>query len=270
MKKQMAELKVDPLVERKVDMKKVKLEVLKPRIADMVIQYAQIEDEILINLVIEVLEASQFPDGRLLQWNITGFLAQEAKPFMRDLWKLLLDAQDGIGTPYLTLFWALLMCAAEGIPMFMLEAKKKEIARQREEQQRLADELRAQRGREDRVSGRDGRRGGSRERRRSRSRSNDRRRSRSRSNDRRRGRDRSHERRRRSRSRSYERRRRSRSRSYERRRRSRSRSYERRRRSRSYERQVDRSRNRSPSPRRAATPPQPGAAEQRVGEKEAV
>ena len=56
----------------------------------------------------------QFPDGKDMQINLTGFLnAKNARQFMCELWDLLLSAMDNIG----------------GIPAKFLEQKKEEIKR---------------------------------------------------------------------------------------------------------------------------------------------
>ena len=54
----------------------------------------------------------QSPDPKFMQINITGFLqAKNAREFMKELWTLLLSAQENIG----------------GIPSSLLEKKKEEI-----------------------------------------------------------------------------------------------------------------------------------------------
>lgn len=54
----------------------------------------------------------QSPDPKFMQINITGFLqAKNAREFMKELWTLLLSAQENIG----------------GIPSPLLEKKKEEI-----------------------------------------------------------------------------------------------------------------------------------------------
>lgn len=58
----------------------------------------------------------QHPDSKMMQINLTGFLnGKNAREFMRDLWPLLLSAQENIA----------------GIPSAFLEQKKEEI-RQRQ------------------------------------------------------------------------------------------------------------------------------------------
>lgn len=54
----------------------------------------------------------QNPDSKMMQINLTGFLnGKNAREFMRDLWPLLLSAQENIA----------------GIPSAFLEQKKEEI-----------------------------------------------------------------------------------------------------------------------------------------------
>jgi serine/arginine repetitive matrix protein 1 len=53
----------------------------------------------------------QFPDPRILQLNITGFLSRDASQLVLNLWKLLISAQGSIG----------------GIPPQLLNKKKEEI-----------------------------------------------------------------------------------------------------------------------------------------------
>lgn len=54
----------------------------------------------------------QHPDSKMMQINLTGFLnGKNAREFMKDLWPLLLSAQENIA----------------GIPSAFLEQKKEEI-----------------------------------------------------------------------------------------------------------------------------------------------
>jgi len=110
----------------KVDMKKVNLEVIKPWISKKVTELLNgFEDEVLIAYIISLLEEKQNPDPKLLQINITGFLATDASDFMLQLWKLLISAQNSIG----------------GIPLEFLEQKKEEIRQRKAEQDRIKAQL---------------------------------------------------------------------------------------------------------------------------------
>lgn len=57
----------------------------------------------------------QFPDPKEIQINITGFLGKRAAPFVKEMWDLLLSAQESVG----------------GIPMIFLEKKKEEIKKKK-------------------------------------------------------------------------------------------------------------------------------------------
>ena len=54
----------------------------------------------------------QYPDARIMQINLTGFLdGKNAREFMAELWTLLISAED----------------SADGIPAAILEQKKDEL-----------------------------------------------------------------------------------------------------------------------------------------------
>jgi len=54
------------------------------------------EDELLINFIISALEqpTEKGLDPRKMQIDLTGFLAKSTGPFMKELWQLLIDAQN--------------------------------------------------------------------------------------------------------------------------------------------------------------------------------
>jgi len=109
----------------KVDMKKVKLDVIKPWVVKKITEMLGFEDEVLVGYVYGLLEEKQNPDPKQLQINLTGFLATDASKFTLDLWKLLISAQNSIG----------------GIPSQLLEKKKEEILKKKAEHERIAAEL---------------------------------------------------------------------------------------------------------------------------------
>jgi len=117
--------KFPPEFDIKVDMKKVKFDVIKPWISQKITALLGFEDEVLIGYIFSLLEEKQNPDPKALQVNITGFLATDASDFMLQLWKLLISAQTNIG----------------GIPAAFLEQKKKEIAARMAEQERLRTQI---------------------------------------------------------------------------------------------------------------------------------
>jgi serine/arginine repetitive matrix protein 1 len=55
------------------------------------------------------------PDIKSLQIQLTGFLDKDTAPFCKDLWKLLLSAQD----------------SPQGVPKELLEAKKQELLQEK-------------------------------------------------------------------------------------------------------------------------------------------
>merc|ERR1712178_368450 len=107
---------------RQVDMKRVKLDTVKPWITDQINQALGFEDEIVIEMVFNQLEADQFPDPKTLQINMTGFLnAKKARDLVGELWPMLVSACEN-GT---------------GIPTVILEKKKREI----EDREKTAQDL---------------------------------------------------------------------------------------------------------------------------------
>uniref|UniRef100_A0A3Q2P3K9 Serine/arginine repetitive matrix protein 1 n=1 Tax=Fundulus heteroclitus TaxID=8078 RepID=A0A3Q2P3K9_FUNHE len=114
-KKLLKQLKFAECLDKKVDMTKVNLEVIKPWITQRVTEILGFEDDVVIEFIFNQLE-EKHPDSKMMQINLTGFLnGKNAREFMRDLWPLLLSAQDNIA----------------GIPSAFLEQKKEEI-RQRQ------------------------------------------------------------------------------------------------------------------------------------------
>jgi len=124
-KKLIKTMKFPPEFNIKVDMKKIKLEVIKPWIGQKITQLLGFEDEVVIGYVFSLLEEKQNPDPKLLQINITGFLATDASEFVLELWKILMGAQNNIG----------------GIPPQFLEKKKEEIRARKVEADRIKEEL---------------------------------------------------------------------------------------------------------------------------------
>lgn len=73
------------------------------------------EDEVIPAMIINELETykteEKAPNGKLIQIRITGFLERDAKKFMVNLWKLLIEAQE----------------SPHGIPVSLIQAKKNEL-----------------------------------------------------------------------------------------------------------------------------------------------
>jgi len=125
--------KFAPEFETKVDTKKIQLDVIKPWISEKITQLLGFEDEVLIGFIFGLLEEKQFPDPKTMQINITGFLDTDAADFMKQLWKLLISAQENIG----------------GIPQEFLEKKKEEIKARKAEQERIRLRLGQKLGQQD-------------------------------------------------------------------------------------------------------------------------
>ena len=126
-------------VER-VDMSRVSAQVMRPWIATRVEQMMGFEDDVLVEFVTDHLERdrvrrpiqelTQFPDPRRMQIALTGFLENKSLPFMKELWGLLLSAQDSVG----------------GVPRAFVEQKKREMQAMRAENASVMDEVRRRHG----------------------------------------------------------------------------------------------------------------------------
>jgi len=88
-------MKFPPEFDKKVDMRKVDLTVIRPWIAKKIVELIGFEDEVAVEYTMGLLEDEQHPtpDPRKLQINLTGFLTKDTPTFMNALWNLLLEAQ---------------------------------------------------------------------------------------------------------------------------------------------------------------------------------
>ncbi|EJD45432.1 PWI domain-containing protein [Auricularia subglabra TFB-10046 SS5] len=111
-------LKFPPEFDKKVDMRKVNLQVIRPWIAKRVVELSGFEDEVVIEYAMGLLEdaAKPTPDPKRIQVALTGFLTSNTPKFVLELWTLLLEAQD----------------SPAGIPTSFVEAKKEEMRRNAE------------------------------------------------------------------------------------------------------------------------------------------
>ncbi|KAJ3513006.1 hypothetical protein NLJ89_g3195 [Agrocybe chaxingu] len=136
-------MKFPPEFDKKVDMRKVNLTVIRPWVAKKIVELIGFEDEVVVEYAMGLLEdeSQPMPDPRKMQINLTGFLTKDTPVFMNSLWKLLLEAQDDV----------------TGVPRTFVEQKKEEMRRARENDTRAIDE-RDRRARLDEI--RDGERGG--------------------------------------------------------------------------------------------------------------
>uniref|UniRef100_A0A0E0GKQ5 PWI domain-containing protein n=1 Tax=Oryza nivara TaxID=4536 RepID=A0A0E0GKQ5_ORYNI len=120
--------KFAPELEHLVDMTKVKMDVMKPWIATRVTELLGFEDEVLINFIYGLLEEKE-ADGKKIQIQLTGFMEKNTVKFMKELWSLLLSAQQN----------------ASGVPQQFLDAKEAEIQQKKAEESRIAQEIQKKR-----------------------------------------------------------------------------------------------------------------------------
>ncbi|KIJ61597.1 hypothetical protein HYDPIDRAFT_115756 [Hydnomerulius pinastri MD-312] len=89
-------MKFPPEFDKKVDMKQVDLQVIKPWITKTVTELAGFEDEVITEYTMGLLEDPNdtHPDPKKMQIKLTGFLTSSTPTFMAALWTLLLGAQE--------------------------------------------------------------------------------------------------------------------------------------------------------------------------------
>eukprot|EP00238_Polyblepharides_amylifera_P007435 CAMPEP_0196587410 /NCGR_PEP_ID=MMETSP1081-20130531/57393_1 /TAXON_ID=36882 /ORGANISM="Pyramimonas amylifera, Strain CCMP720" /LENGTH=534 /DNA_ID=CAMNT_0041909593 /DNA_START=92 /DNA_END=1696 /DNA_ORIENTATION=+ len=108
-----------------VDMKKVNLESVKPWIASRITGLlGGVEDEVLIGMIYSYLEDTQI-DPKVMMVNLTSFLEKNASLFMKELWAMLVSAQE----------------SEDGVPMQLIRAKEEEIRKRKEEIARIQESL---------------------------------------------------------------------------------------------------------------------------------
>ncbi|KAJ5154267.1 Splicing factor PWI [Penicillium coprophilum] len=120
---------VPPEFNKKVDMTKVNIEVMKKWIASQISKILGNEDDVVIELCFAHLEGSRYPDIKSLQIQLTGFLDKDTPKFCQELWSLCLSGQAN----------------PQGVPKELLEAKKLELIQEKLEAEKAAEALRRQR-----------------------------------------------------------------------------------------------------------------------------
>ncbi|KAL6524260.1 hypothetical protein OROGR_016694 [Orobanche gracilis] len=123
--------KFAPELENLVDMTKVMMDVMRPWIAKRVTELIGFEDEVLINFIYTLLEEKEV-NGKQVQISLTGFMERNTGKFMKELWALLLSAQQNVS----------------GVPQQFLDAKEEETKRKKAETDRIANELRKKKEKE--------------------------------------------------------------------------------------------------------------------------
>ena len=134
-KQLLSKMHFPPEYDTKVDLARVRIEVLKPWMASRLKEMLGFEDEVVVDLAYNSLEthakaavAAQAKGGkggiatqldpRELQITLTGFLEKQAKPFVLELWKLLISAAAN----------------PAGIPQQLLDEKKNAILAEQQKQ----------------------------------------------------------------------------------------------------------------------------------------
>ncbi|KAK8959843.1 hypothetical protein KSP40_PGU017668 [Platanthera guangdongensis] len=107
-----------------VDMTKVKMDVIRPWIATRATELLGFEDEVLINFVYGLLDV-KLVDGKKIQIQLTGFMEKNTSKFMKELWNLLLSAQNNVS----------------GVPQQFLDAKEEEQRKMKEENDKISQEI---------------------------------------------------------------------------------------------------------------------------------
>lgn len=116
--------KFAPELDHLVDVTKVKMDVIRPWIANRVTELLGFEDEVLINFIYGLLDRKDV-NGKEVQISLTGFMEKNTGKFMKELWALLLSAQKN----------------ASGVPQQFLDAKEEETRRKKVEADRIANEI---------------------------------------------------------------------------------------------------------------------------------
>ncbi len=91
----------------------MRVDTLKPWISKRVTQLAGFEDEVLIEYVFNQLEQPKW-DPKQMQIYLTGFMHKNARVFVKELWELLISAQE----------------SPSGIPAQILASKKLELSQE--------------------------------------------------------------------------------------------------------------------------------------------
>jgi len=121
-KKLLKTLKFSDVLTEPVDMRKVKLDALKPWIHEKLSEILGFEDDVVIDYAINQLEETNTPDPKVVQINLTGFLnAKNARLFMAELWPMLVSAMGN----------------KNGIPEQLIEMKKLELEQNRADKETM-------------------------------------------------------------------------------------------------------------------------------------
>ncbi|XP_052202308.1 uncharacterized protein LOC127808031 isoform X2 [Diospyros lotus] len=125
--------KFAPELEHMVDTTKVKMDVMRPWIANRVTELLGFEDEVLINFIYGLLDGKEV-NGKEIQISLTGFMEKNTGKFMKELWTLLLSAQKNVS----------------GVPQQFLDAKEEETRKKKAETDRISSEIQKKKEKEGR------------------------------------------------------------------------------------------------------------------------
>ncbi|KAF9665555.1 hypothetical protein SADUNF_Sadunf16G0135200 [Salix dunnii] len=124
--------KFAPELDHLVDTRKVKMDVIKPWIANRVTELLGFEDEVLINFIYGLLDGKEV-NGKEVQISLTGFMEKNTGKFMKELWTLLLSAGKN----------------ESGVPQQFLDAKEEETRKKQAEMDRIAKEIQKKKEKEE-------------------------------------------------------------------------------------------------------------------------
>jgi hypothetical protein len=129
-KKLIASMTFPPEFEKKVDMNKVSMEIMTPWIANRITELLGVEDDIVVDYCMTQLEEGKTTpiDPKMLQINMQAFLARKAPKFTKELWEMLLSANE----------------SPIGVPKQLLDARKAEMMAKKQEADSLRDALQSQ------------------------------------------------------------------------------------------------------------------------------
>ncbi|KAJ6750679.1 hypothetical protein OIU85_001239 [Salix viminalis] len=130
--KLMKSQKFAPELDHLVDTRKVKMDVIKPWIANRVTELLGFEDEVLINFIYGLLDGKEV-NGKEVQISLTGFMEKNTGKFMKELWTLLLSAGKN----------------ESGVPQQFLDAKEEETRKKQAEVDRIAIEIQKKKEKEE-------------------------------------------------------------------------------------------------------------------------
>ncbi|XP_061986779.1 uncharacterized protein LOC133705523 isoform X3 [Populus nigra] len=124
--------KFAPELDHLVNTKNVKMDVIKPWIANRVTELLGFEDEVLINFIYGLLDGKEV-NGKEVQISLTGFMEKNTGKFMKELWTLLLSAGKN----------------ESGVPQQFLDAKEEETRKKQAEVDRIANEIQKKKEKEE-------------------------------------------------------------------------------------------------------------------------